>query len=92
MARRGAGLDVYRRMAEDRFKSLLRQIARDLEFEADYRKAMQKTFEKDYASRLVADLSSILTDESHRHFFYWVKSKKKVKLKLKLSKVLSTSL
>ena len=39
-------------MAEDRFKSLLRRFERDPKFEADYRKAMQKTFEKGYASLL----------------------------------------
>jgi hypothetical protein len=41
-----------RRMADDRFKSLLRRFERDPEFEADYRKAMQKNFEKGYASIL----------------------------------------
>jgi hypothetical protein len=39
-------------MADDRFKSLLRRFERDPEFEADYRKAIKKNFEKGYTSIL----------------------------------------
>ena len=41
-----------RRMAEDRFRSLLRRFERDSQFEADYRAAMKKTLDQGYASRL----------------------------------------
>ncbi|XP_045032663.1 uncharacterized protein LOC123474519 [Daphnia magna] len=41
-----------RLLAENRLKSLLRRFDRNPKFEEDYRRAMQKTFDQGYASRL----------------------------------------